>query len=60
MSAAFETGAAGASGRRGTGFARPLASSPFTRAAREKGEAAQPLRGVSHNREMLGALRQVG
>ena len=43
MSAAFETGAAGASGRRGTGFARPLASSPFPRAAREKVEAAQPL-----------------
>src|SRR3989344_1533472 len=59
MSTAFETGAAWASGRRGTGFARPLASSPFPRAAREKGEAAQPLRGLSHDREMLGTRSQV-
>ena len=39
-------GAGHASTRRGTGFARPLAWSPFPRAAREKQEDAKRLRGM--------------
>ena len=35
-------------GTRGTGFAGPLGASPLPRAARERGEGAQRLRGVTH------------